>query len=336
MSKLAFQGGVPANYLLGRGRLYLLGERGKTDSLGALLADTAAWRDIGNVTQMTVNFESETKDHVDYQTGVQNIDKSISVSNKMTISFATDEQSVLNLSNFFGGTVFATGLGAAVLNPAKLASDNAVFAGVENMYFELPAGNTAVLYDVWYDLQMVMPGTPVLGFEAYASKTVKAYDFEAQASQAISVRKGATTRTAADGTPLTEGTHYVLDRKAGMIKFLQAALFNTTTPTMVQIKWAAGTSGLAGVDTSLFSFGLLQHSGKTVSLKFVQENPNDDNKINIFIVHQIKLKPEGEFAGISDDWSSVSFSGVAEAYSGEVPVGSSPYGMFVTRDAYST
>lgn len=336
MSKLAFQGGVPANYLLGRGRVYVRGERGKTDSLGNLLDDTAGWRDIGNVTQFTVSFESETKDHTSYLSGIQTIDKSIAVSTKMNISFATDEQSVLNLANFFGGTVIASATGGVVMNPAKVASDNVFFSGIENMYFDLPATNTNIVYDVWYDLEMVMPSSPPIGFEAYASKTVKAYDFEAQAAQAISVRKGATTRTATDGTLLTEGADYVIDRKAGMIKFLQPALLNTGTSTKIQIKWGAGTSGLAGVDTSLFAFGLLQHSGKTVALKFVQENPNDEDKIGVMLIHQIKLKPEGDFSGIGDDWATVSFSGVAEAYEGEVPVGSSPFGMFVTRDSYST
>ncbi len=333
MSKFAIQGGVPANYVLGRGRVYLSGERGKTNTIGELLSPTAQWRDIGNVTQMTVTFESETKDHLSYLTGIQTTDKSIAVSNKMNISFSTDEMSINNLAQFFGGTIISNSNGGLAFNAAKLASNNAVFATVENMWFEIPSTVQNHIYNMWFDLQMTFNSSMTA---PYTSKTVRARDFESQANQAITVRKNPTSRTASDGTLLTEGTHYVLDRKNCMIKFLPAANFTAGGGDDVQIAWAAGTSGLAGVDTSLHLFGLLQHSGDTVALKFIGENANDDDLPCELLIWQIKLKPEGEFAGIGDEWAAVTFSGVSEATTGEVPVGASVYGMFTIRDSYST
>lgn len=333
MGKFAIQGGLPANYNLGRGRLYLYGERGKTNSANSLLGDTAGWRDIGNVTQFTISQGSETKDHTSYLTGIQTIDKSIAVSTKLNISFATDEMSANNLAAWFGGTLISGYNGSSILNPAKLASDNAFYLTTPNMYFQIPSTVANHVYDLWYDLQMTAPvshGAPLGG------QTLRAYDFEPNASQAITVRKNPTDRSTADGTLLTEGTHYVLDRRMGLIKFLAAANFTTGGGDYVQIKWAAGTSGLSGIDTFLHTFGLLEHSGKTVAIKFVQENANDNDNSSELVLFQVKLKPEGDFSGISDEWGVLTFSGAAEALTENIPFGASPYGKFTMRDSYST
>lgn len=323
MSKFAQQGGVPANYVLGRGRLYLKGELGKYVS-GTHGSDTDAWRDIGNVTAFTLSYERETKDHTSYLLGAQTIDLSIAVSTKMNVSFTLDELSIQNLAMFLGGYTISSSAGGSVINPAKINSDNAAFVGNENMFFTVPALATNYFFDLWRDMELTFTST---------STVYRAYDFEAEASQSITVRKNPTDRTTADGTLLVEGTHYEIDRKAGLIKFLTGSVVGGDT---IQIKWAAGTSGLSGIDTSLHYLTLLETSGKTVAVKFVQENANDEDKYAELTLHSVKLQPDGDFAGIGDDWATLSFTGVAQAISENIPIGSSPYGKLVMRETYST
>ena len=326
MAKFTPQGGVSANYVLGRGKLYLRGELGKYDG-STFGVDSERWRDIGNVTAFTISYERETKDHTSYLTGLQTIDLSLAISTKMNVGFSCDELSVQNMAMFFGAYILGADNGATVFNPAKAASNNALFTGNENMYFACPLlGATGeIFFDTWIDIELTRTSN---------STVYHAYDFESQANQAISVRVGDNTRTSADGTPLVEGTDYELDRKAGMIKFLDSGAISEGDD--ITVAWAAGTSGLAALDTELYVLSLLESSGNTVELKFVQENPNDSDTVTVVHLLAVKLQPDGDYAGIGDDWAALSFAGVAQAATENIPAGSSPYGYIVQRNAYAT
>lgn len=68
----------------------------------------------------------------------------------------------------------------------------------------------------------------------------------------------------------------------------------------------------------------------------MQENPNDSDHVVVVHLLAVKLQPDGDFAGIGDDWAVLSFAGVAEAATENIPAGSSPYGYIALRNAYAT
>lgn len=319
-------GGDPSKYVLGRGKLYLRGDT----KLVVASPQVAGWRDVGNVTAFTVTQEAEVKEHKSFLQGIATIDKQVPVSQKMTIGFTTDEASNwLNLAAFFSGTLNNAELGWVVPNTSGTASDfwaTTFSLPIANMYVQTAA--TDFLYDLWIDITLYLP--------APFNAEYRALDFASQANQAISVRKAATSRTATDGTLLTEGTHYRIDRKMGRILFLNVAGGIARGDTF-QISWAASpdASKAAAADAKLNLIQLLTSSGITVGLKFIQENPNNGDLQTEWGFHKIQLKPEGEFGGISDDWAGLSFSGAVEAISNP-PAGTSPYGWVLGRDVYTT
>lgn len=321
------RGGSPASYVLGRGKLYVKGDVKRS----GLTPGTDGWRDIGNCSAFTVTQEAEVKEHKSYLSGIATIDKQVPVSQKMTVSFTTDEvANWLNLAAFFSGTLLTDSLGGVVPNNAGVASDFWATLtsnpSIANVFVQ--TASTDYLYDLWYDLELFVTSP----FNAF----YRALDFSPQGAQAISVRKQATTNVATDGVALTENTHYLIDRRMGRIMFLDVPGGIARGDTW-QVKWAASPDATKalGLDTAQHMIQLLTNSGVTVGLKFVGENPNDGDKQVEYGFHKVQLKPEGEFSGIGDDWAGLGFSGAVEAISNP-PAGTSPYGWARGRDAYAT
>lgn len=327
------RGGKPNTYLLGRGRLYISGDVKRFSGSTAVDGSKTNWRDVGNVTNFTVSQESESKEHRSSLQGIQVIDLEVPVSQKMLVTFAVDEINVLNLARFFSGELLSGDLGYASggLFNASCVDSTTLVAGVTgdpNWYVD--TNTTDQVHDMWYDLDLT---TLVYG------GTFRAVDFQPQASQAITVRKQATSRTATDGTVLTEGTHYELDRKLGRIRFYNVAGGLTAGDT-IQVRWAAPTGDTSkntttGQDAKLFMIKLLTTSSASVSLMFVSENPNNADEVAGLEMFKVKLKPDGEFAGIGDDWATLSFTGALESVTNPPP-GASAYGRWIGRTAYST
>lgn len=335
------RGGDALSYSLGRGKLYLQGEIQTFDVSGnpvapsADMAEVGGWRDIGNVTNFTFSQESETKEHRSNLSGLQTIDIELAVSQKATVSFTADEINSYNLARFFAGTLYDPKLGYGTVNAASVASDDSTLVSLGmTANFYIDTATTDVVHDVWIDLYLTMNITGVGNFGK-----VSPVDFEANATQAILVRKAATTRTATDGTLLTEGTHYEIDRKFGRIRFPNVAGGLAAGDT-IQVKWAAPTTpkfttpGLP-FDSKLSIVSILATSGKTVALKFISENPNNGDVQARLELWKVKLRPDGEFSGIGDDWSQLSFTGSLESISNP-PQGSSPYGRWTIREGFST
>lgn len=333
MTKFNARGGDASQYNLGRGKLYLKGETKFLSATPVL----DGWRDIGNVTQFTVTQEAETKEHKSFLTGVQSIDQEIAVSRKMNISFATDELSANNIALFLSGTLRDNAQGDAVANGACLASDFDAGGGIAltNKNFFYDSGATDFLFDIWFDLTLELNVPGVLAYGV-----TRCYDFQPQGTQAIAVRKDGTTRTDEGGgtTLLTEGTHYEIDRKMGRIRFFNVGSGGLERGDTFMVKWAAPAGDATksnGIDFLLTKVGLLTSSGVSVGLKFVGENPNDPGRPMEMEFYSIKLRPDGDFAGIGDDWTQLAFSGVAQAVSNP-PLFASPYGVFTSRPVYST
>lgn len=311
--KFNIKGGDASQYNLGRGIVLIKGQY-----------PGGGWQDLGNCTSFTISQESETKEHRSSLQGLQVIDIDVPVSQKMTVSFTLDEISSQNLGQFFSGTTYHSEVGAFVANAAAIDSGNVLISS-GNQNFYLDTAPTDYVIGVWFDLQLTLP---VHGL-------VRAYDFEPNAAQAITVRKQVSGNTdTSGGTLLTEGTHYEVDRKMGRIRFLTGGIAAGDT---FLVQWAAPTDAakVAGVDTQLAKTAILTNSGLSVGVKFVGVNPNDGDKPYEIEFFQVKLKPDGEFSAIGDDWTELSFQGVAEAVSNPPPM-SSPYGRVTSRSVYNT
>lgn len=327
MAGIDFIGGRPGNYVLGRGKVYVQGE-----FAGAALG----WRDVGNVTAFTVSQESETKDHQSFLTGIKTIDLEVPVSTKVNISFTMDEASnFFNLSQFFSGTLTGysfdpTNVANALLNAAACRSDDTTNVGWAGSVGPIESGSENVLFaagqvdqGLWYDLQLVF---------ALGLGTWRAYNLDS--TQTITVKKNPTGRDETTGTLLVEGTDYELDRKMGRIRVIAASWNNLSDVLLVH--WTAPAvdrqpaGGLPGQDAKLEQIKMLTTSGISVALKFVQANPNDGDHPIEFEFFKVKLRPSGDWGGISDEWATISVEGAASSISSP-PANASPYGRITTR-----
>jgi len=326
------RGGKPFTYLLGRGRLYVQGDVTRYSGGVAQTASTG-WRDVGNVTNFTISQESETKEHRSSLSGIQIVDLEVPVSQKMIVTFAVDEINQHNLARFFSGELLTSELGYVLANASAIASDDSSIASGNRNFF-VDTATTHQVYDMWYNLELNLPTSGSITAGLY-----RAIDFEANASQAITVRKAVTNNTdISGGTLLTEGTHYELDRKMGRIRFISSGAGGLQLGDTFLVRWAAPTtpkSATSMADDKLFMIKPLTTSGVSVSLMFISENPNDSDSQAALELFKVKLKPDGEFAGIGDDWAALSFTGALESITNPPP-GASAYGRWVGRTAYST
>lgn len=336
MPGLDLRGGKPQNLVLGRGRILLTGDVFRSTNLdtGEPVFNTQrVWRDVGNVTAFTVSQESETKEHRSSLTGIQTIDLEVPVSQKMTISYTADELNALNIARFLSGRYlgFDNDTGSTPLaNASAVASDDAAISAGDRNFFVDTAANDHV-HDVWYDIVLDMAG--------YVLTNVSAIDFEDQAHQPIEVWKNPTSRTdTTGGTQLTEGTHYEIDRKMGMIRFYNVAGGLARNDSFVVI-WDApsvdkSASVLPGLDDSLYVIEPQIVSGVSVGLRFILENANNSDDVMAYEFWKVKLKPDGELAGIGDDWAQLSFTGAVESVA-DLPLAyGSKYGRVIGRTDY--
>ena len=330
------RGGQPLNYTLGRGKLYLADDSSKTTGLGTGTAANSqrVWRDVGNVTAFTVTQESETKEHKSSLQGLQVIDLEVAVSQKMTLAFTVDELNANNIARFLSGQYVGldndTGT-SGLVNGAAVASANAsVITTAADRNFFVDTDATDRVHDVWYDLTLTLLGVT----------NAPCVDFEAQATQAITVSKNATDNLGA-GTPTTlvAGTHYEIDRKMGRIRFIDAGAGGLVAGNTFLVSWAAPTtakSATPGLDDSLWVVKPLTTSGISVGLKFILENANDGDHQTAYEFWQVKVKPDGELAGIGDDWATLNFTGVVESVAAPGRPYGSEFGRVIGRNSYST
>lgn len=334
MPGLDLRGGKPQNLVLGRGRVLLTGDTFRSTNLntGVPVFNTQrVWRDVGNCTAFAVSQESETKEHRSSLTGIQTIDLEVPVSQKMSLSFTCDEMNGLNIARFLSGRYLSldndTGT-TALANAAAVDSDNALITD-KNFFVDTAAADH--VHDVWYDLVLDLP--------LFSLTNVSAVDFEPQATQPITVYKNVTDRTTiGPGVQLTEGTHYEIDRRMGMIRFYSVAGGLARGDNFVVI-WDAPSvakGALPGLDDSLYVIEPQIVSGVSVGLRFILENANNSDDVMAYEFWQVKLKPDGEFAGIGDDWAQLSFTGAVESVA-DLPLAyGSKYGRVIGRDSFST
>ncbi len=182
----------------------------------------------------------------------------------------------LDETNFQNMALFLSG--AAVAEPDV----NPAVAG----YGPIEVTDSAVL-GVWYDLHVGAGRTGIRAYDIDATKL---------------------TLNESSGAPvlLTEGTDYTVDEKNGRVFILStAADLAAGEPFTATLTADAGAEAPDEVRA-------LTQTNVLVALKFISKNPaNSDQEVE-YQFHQINLKPEGDFGGITDDFSVMGFSGVAE------------------------
>lgn len=108
-------------------------------------------------------------------------------------------------------------------------------------------------------------------------------------------------------TALTEGVDYTVDAVMGRVFFLTTAV-SLVGGQDISVTLAADAGAKAVNEVR----GLTQTS-VTVALKFVAENPADDDKQTEYEFHQVDLKADGDFGLISDEFTQMGFTAAAEA-----------------------
>lgn len=300
MPGVNFAGGNTNDYVLGRGIIYFRGD---------IPTFTTAWRDLGNATEFTIQIESETLEHQSSLEGLKTVDLEVLLSQKMNVSFSLDEMNINNLNNFFLGTALGTNFSGTGVANGSIAATTAVSAGPAstgwtNSYQPIAGAGTGVWYDLWNYFGTVGSGGTTGAY--------RCYDFEDD--QVTSV-----TTNGATATALTEGTDYEFDRRLGRIRFILGGAHVNNTEA--RVTWQAPDNANAGpgqeknttdgIDSALNRVQALTGSGVPGQLKFVQTNPVTNHTTEYWFP-QVTLKPEGDFSGIGEDWTTITFTGAVE------------------------
>lgn len=116
-----------------------------------------------------------------------------------------------------------------------------------------------------------------------------------------------TARESGTPTTLVLGTDYKLDLKMGRI-----FLFSTATGIADGESLDVAVAATAGAAASLDQVKALTKSAEQLVVKFIGENPaNNDQQVELEF-HSVNLSAEGDFALIGDDWSVMQLTGVAQ------------------------
>lgn len=116
-----------------------------------------------------------------------------------------------------------------------------------------------------------------------------------------------TAREAGTPTTLVLGTDYKLDTKMGRI-----FLFSTATGIADGETLDVALTADAGASASLDQVKALKKSAEQLVLKFIAENPaNNDQQVELEF-HSVTLSADGDLALIGDDWITMQVTGTAQ------------------------
>lgn len=157
---------------------------------------------------------------------------------------------------------------------------NPAVAGVTNV-----ALTSAVKLGRWYDLK--------------DANGVRIYDIT---PGNLSVREDV------DGTPATlvQGTDYTVDAKMGRIFFLTTG--GATEGEDVDFSLTADAGAVAPDEVKA-----LTQTNVIAALKFISENPADNDRKTEYVFHQVQLRADGDFPLIGDEFTQMGFTAVAES-----------------------
>lgn len=158
-------------YTLGKGALYFAPE------------GEAGLRHLGNAPSFAVNLETNTVDHTSSLDGLGEIDKSVTISQRVGLSFTLDEITHQNLADFLAGSESSFSNAVAISGFSKYSWIASVELGK------------------WYDI--------------VDSNGVRGFDFQQSSDVALENNAGAVA--------LVENTDYEIDLEMGRIFFLTTA-----------------------------------------------------------------------------------------------------------------
>lgn len=139
-------------------------------------------------------------------------------------------------------------------------------------------------------------GYDLAGAESYAVADGRWYDIVDSSGKRVY-----NLATLADNSG-TAGTHYSVDLKMGRIFLIDSA-----TADLTDVTWTVD-SGAATFD----EVRALTQTSILGALKFVAENPASTDHQTEFQFHQVSLKAEGDLGMISDEYSQMQLTGIAE------------------------
>jgi hypothetical protein len=186
---------------------------------------------------------------------------------------------------------------AAFFSGEKAAYTNAAIAGFAE-WVMVPDGKLEA--GRWYDIQSSA------GARAYGIDFTK-----------LTVKDN-------QGAPVTlvKDTDYEVDAKMGRI-------FTISTSTAIATAIAAGkglkvTLTADGTAHAVNEVRALTQSAVKGALKFIGENPANNDEKSELVFHQISLKADGDFGLISDEFTQMGFTGKAEKNTSNTLVAASP------------
>jgi hypothetical protein len=107
---------------------------------------------------------------------------------------------------------------------------------------------------------------------------------------------------------LVEGTDYTFDGALGRV-FLKSTAANIAAGDDMNLTVTAD----AGAPATVNEVKALTQSNTLVAVKFVSENPANNDEQTEWQFHQVSLGPEGEASLIGEDWTVLGFSGVCQS-----------------------
>lgn len=242
------------------------------------------WRDLGNMPSLKTNIQTQLLEHMSSRTGIRVVDAQIVVSQKISVTLELDEFNFQNLA-------------LALAGDSETYSNSTATGGVA------PTGtNTNVLvYQLgcWYDLYAPLTGEPGIAVGGDPADH-RIYDI---GNVTVKDHTGATTYAA--------GTDYYIDSKMGRIFILATGTMtaNATNGVAYQVTIAANASA----DASPGQVQALTNAGQVGALKFIMQNPANNDQLLEFTFWKIQLIADGELALISDEVIKITLKGDAQS-----------------------
>jgi hypothetical protein len=231
------------------------------------------WRDLGNAPEFNISVEVETLEHQSSREGLKVVDKEVIISQEVSVGFQLDEINSENMALFFSG--------------AKASHTNVSVAGFVEHEMVLD-GNLEL--GRWYDLYNA------------ASPPERAYDVDI-ADLTVKTNEAAPVTLVVD-------VDFELDAEMGRIFILSTGIL---VPTAIGTGDGLLVTLVAnGAAKDVEEVRALIQTNVLGALKFISENPADNDRSQEYEFHKISIKPEGDFALIGDEFTVQGFTGAAE------------------------
>ena len=236
--------------------------------------------------------------------GLASVDKQVTLSQKITLSFQLDEVNFDNLASFLSGTAYATGLHPSLINAAYTLRANGGTATTATVDFtNCPVGRWLTLTYTGDTRLADLDDPTKVGVTPARAR----YGIGNNEEQVKVVRD-----PAGANVTLTRGTHYDVDWIFGRIWLKPGAV---TAGQLIRVTVypheGAGTAA-DPYPAQLDVVDALVRGSIKGRLIFIQENAANTGHQAEFDFAAVGLKASGDLGMISDEFGSMTFEGAAE------------------------